>query len=325
MKFWSSVTIASFVCLTPVHAQWVKISSCASDGPRPLAIFEDRLVVTACGDSLRTFKLGGDVDLAARVQLMAPAFRALHADASRMYAASADRVSVLSKEGDLWNLEQTIDPVNSVAALMVEGHTLYRGTESGTIVVENMLTGRRFERHPPREKIPISGFAVSGDVLLVSTIGEGAFRSRDGGRKWSPVNNGMESKFLYSVHSGGGVFLAGAVNGSVVVSTNFGSEWSVADVGLPFTAVRALASYGENYFAGTWGRGVFLSTDAGRAWREANAGLPGGESYDVRTICVAGQAVWMATGDGLWRRSLWELCSPLKKSPGWSVPMYCPD
>ncbi len=322
MTFRDCAFLLSFIASIPVRAQWSQISSCVSDGPRSLTVYDNRLVVMACGDSIQSYYLGGGRGPVATPGPVSASVRAVCAQGRSLYAATSDGIIELSLEGEQWKLKRTFPERASISALMVMGHLLYCGTDSGTILVENTARGGRLERHPSRDKVPVSGFAHANGVLVAATIGEGILRSRDGGNTWSPVNNGTESKFVYSVHASGNGFLAGAVDGSVVVSVNSGTRWALRDDGLPFTAVRALASYGENFFAGTWGRGFFFSTNAGFTWKEANFGLPGGETYDVRAVCIAGEAVWIATGDGLWRRSLWELCSPLKKIPVWSVPMY---
>ncbi len=301
-------------------AQWVHIAPCRSGIRHSLVLLHDSLVVASCGDSIVSYSLSGKEGPSTALGPERSDIRTLYSSGRRLYVADAKGVSSWSLAEGGWKLEKQYSSTPNVTALLVAGARLVYGTDAGQVVVEDLQSGRRSEQNPSKESAEVSGIALWGKWLLTSTIGAGMFRSGDGGRSWIPSNDGMESAFLYSVvASAGGVF-AGPVNGSVVVSTNGGNSWTLADEGLPFTAVRALASYGGNIFAGTWGKGFFLSTNSGASWKESNVGLPGEGSYDIQAICVGGESVWIATGDGLWRRSLWELCSPLEKRFDRSIP-----
>ncbi len=80
---------------------------------------------------------------------------------------------------------------------------------------------------------------VSKTSVFAGTCGNGIFRSRDGGSSWIPVNNGLDSAFIESIQTFGGL------------------------------TVSSIASFGNTLLAGTLA-GIYRSTDEGASWTDVN-------------------------------------------------------
>jgi photosystem II stability/assembly factor-like uncharacterized protein len=140
----------------------------------------------------------------------------------------------------------------------------------------------------------IRAIAAHGSSLFVGTSEYGVFRSTDGAASWTPVNNGLQNKFLNAFLSVGGRLFVGT-NEKMFASTDNGATWSGVASNLPSNGVTCFASSGEKCYAGTKGAGVYRSTDGGGTWAVVNAGLT---SYHVYCVAVRDTMVFVGTLDG---------------------------
>jgi len=140
-----------------------------------------------------------------------------------------------------------------------------------------------------------------GSDNILSTRGNGIFRSTDNGLTWASVNS---SAFVVSFAIGDSIIYAGCYNGGVTVSTDDGASWMWPDTGLKSQSVLSIALYDKNVFAGT-SNGVFLSTDRGATWRDVSIGLTYGY---INTLAIWGDTIYAGTNlTGLWQRPLSEM------------------
>jgi photosystem II stability/assembly factor-like uncharacterized protein len=115
-----------------------------------------------------------------------------------------------------------------------------------------------------------------GNTLFAATFGNGVFRSFDGGRNWTPANDGLLTRRINTLFVGGTYVFAGADSG-VFRSSNGGNTWVRASSGLPGSYRGSVLSLGAKdgfLFAGTASDGVYRSSDNGDRWTPANVGQP---------------------------------------------------
>lgn len=156
-------------------------------------------------------------------------------------------------------------------------------------------------------------------VIFAGTHGAGLFRSRDSGRSWLPVNQGLRSENVYSLHaqvSDGAVrVFAGTEPAHLHVSEDLGDTWeelpALRDVpsvpnwtfpGPPHEAhVKNLAfdpRSPQTILAAIEVGGLLRSTDSGKTWQELS-----GFYEDVHRIALrpgTPDSIYLATGNGVW-------------------------
>lgn len=106
--------------------------------------------------------------------------------------------------------------------------------------------------------------------MLSCTMGGKIYRSNDGGRNFTRINEGMEVENVWSLGVNGATLFAATSKG-LYRSTNNGSTWVLSD--LRGKDVRAVLVTSSAVYAGTWGFGVFKSVDNGATWSVCNNGL----------------------------------------------------
>lgn len=118
---------------------------------------------------------------------------------------------------------------------------------------------------------------MSQPVLFVGTVGEGLWRSSDGGATWTRSCKGMfvecDVRALVTDPHRPNVLYAGT-NEGVYRSENDGDDWKRLEG--PLTdritwSLLVLPHRPDTVFAGTRPAGLFRSTDAGATWQEAAA------------------------------------------------------
>jgi len=116
--------------------------------------------------------------------------------------------------------------------------------------------------------------------LLAGTVGQGCFRSADGGQNW--VQAGLVGMTVLSLAvKPNGDVLAGSDVGTLYVSKDAGASWS--DAGLPRTlAVQAIFVRSDGLIL-VGSDGIYRSNDDGRTWAPSSAGL---SSRDVRAFAA---------------------------------------
>ncbi len=109
--------------------------------------------------------------------------------------------------------------------------------------------------------------AFDNTSTYAGTMGGKIYKSTDGGKNWTRINNGMNVGWIWSIAFHNNVMFASTEKGVYKYSN---SAWTLT--ALKDVDVRALLSSGGKLYAGVWGKGVFVSTD-GSAWSEFNTNL----------------------------------------------------
>lgn len=120
---------------------------------------------------------------------------------------------------------------------------------------------------------------MTPSVLFLGTVGEGVWRSTDGGETWRRSSNGMfvecDVRALVVDPERPGVVYAGT-NEGVWRSENSGDEWTPLDGpmnDLVTWSLLLLTGQKPALFAGTRPAGIYRSLDGGRSWRRCSADL----------------------------------------------------
>jgi len=103
------------------------------------------------------------------------------------------------------------------------------------------------------------------NIVYVGTREAGIFRSLDGGKSWSPINNGLPTKI------------------DTVVNLPPSSSWWFGYY-YPITLIRINPQDPSEIFVGTSGKGLFYSNNYGNNWQERNNGLP--NSSAIRELWI---------------------------------------
>lgn len=152
-------------------------------------------------------------------------------------------------------------------------------TISETCVSVHWTRGLRWSSSKDEQDVPSQGDGVSSlttqilvtedGKLWASTLGEGVIYSRDEGRSWGFINDGLGNLVVLSLawHPGTRTLFAGTLEGGVFKRKAEG-PWIITSEGLPeFATVQALAMDTQgNLWAGTHGKGLFVSHNQGLSW-----------------------------------------------------------
>ncbi len=163
----------------------------------------------------------------------------------------------------------------------------------------------------------VTGLAVSPDfahngTFFAATMA-GLYRSRDGGKSWQRVGEGLPGPFLTAVavspaFAGDGVVLVASLEGGVFRSADGGRTWVPGNfkgrrVNISALVISPDFSRDGVAFAGTMADGVFRSSDRGATWETRNFGL-----LDLNVLALAispafgrDETIFAATISGVFR------------------------
>ncbi len=122
--------------------------------------------------------------------------------------------------------------------------------------------------------------STANDVLLVGTLGEGLWRSIDGGQNWQQVFSGPEANYVYSLERYNNLWWAGT-DGGILRSSDDGQHWTFEALAttdpvmdLLYTPEGSLYAATTDFWSGELsGSGIFRSNDGGSQWFSVNQGL----------------------------------------------------
>jgi len=146
--------------------------------------------------------------------------------------------------------------------------------------------------------VKVNTLAISDSSIYAGTEGDGIFVSTDNGENWDSINDGLQSKVIYTIFINGKTIFAGTETGAYV-STNNGLNWNKINSGLSDNPVWSFTKsnianstqVGTTIFAGTWS-GVYYSTNNGANWEVtglSNTTMP------VHSIVVYDNYIFAAT------------------------------
>jgi photosystem II stability/assembly factor-like uncharacterized protein len=138
---------------------------------------------------------------------------------------------------------------------------------------------------PSDPRMIYTGTEVVGNIGVLDPNGQtsyGMFKSADGGKNWTTINNGLpQSSWIINtiaVHPGNAdVVYIGTYNDGIYRSTNGGNSWVAINNGLGSSDIRSIAIDPVNpdvLYAGSGnGLGIFKSENGGDLWEDSNVGF----------------------------------------------------
>ncbi len=120
------------------------------------------------------------------------------------------------------------------------------------------------------------------------------------GTEWRRISiHGFSPQPLFSVYAEGSRIILGTSNNGAFLSHDGGNSWSCFKTGLPDNAL-ALTGFVkmDNYlYAATGGGGVYRAHFAQfTTWEPFNAGLSSGLSYNINSIYMEGERLYISSG-----------------------------
>ena len=163
-----------------------------------------------------------------------------------------------------------------------------------------------------KDKLKIQAIALNpenGDILFAGT-GNGLFRSKDGGKTWHSLHDGLRNENIRALvlsPAEPAMIYAGTSKG-IYLSEDGGDHWTdwfEESSGLSNTNIQDLAIHPEHpeiLFAATSG-GLFSSRDGGDTWELTFEGNSYKGSRDVRFIRFSSQArsLYIGTTNGIFK------------------------
>lgn len=146
-------------------------------------------------------------------------------------------------------------------------------------------------------------------MLYTGSLGNGMYRSADGGATWVPINNNLTTSDILAVvtdPTNSLVVYAGTGIGGIFKTVDGGANWQSINVGLGSQDIRALAIdplSGQTIYAATGDRGIYRSTNGGATWQPAATGLGSMEVWVVTIDPSDPQVVYAGATDGVYRSS----------------------
>lgn len=149
---------------------------------------------------------------------------------------------------------------------------------------------------------------VKDGAIYAGTDGQGAFRSKDRGETWEPLNAGFpERPGVYRFAEFGGRFFAGTYDG-VYYSADHGETWTRSNhQGWSYLHVVDMAANGRFLFATSnrefkypYNFGIFRSADSGLTWTKVINGFTA--TIWINTLESHRNALYVGTsGEGIFR------------------------
>ncbi|MDQ5929219.1 MAG: hypothetical protein QG594_997, partial [Bacteroidota bacterium] len=127
----------------------------------------------------------------------------------------------------------------------------------------------------PNGALPFS-LTINNDTLYLGTLGNGIYRSTNGGSSWTQINSGISNMQIWNIAYINGSIFASSTSGTVYKSTNNGDSWVLSNTGISTTTIiRNFAFFNNKIFATSTNKGVYISTDGGSTWAQHNSGIVG--------------------------------------------------
>ena len=114
--------------------------------------------------------------------------------------------------------------------------------------------------------------AQNKHILFISSIGDGIYKSQDGGISWSKANNGLQNlnieRVCVSPHRSDLAFAVGTPSG-LYRTANGGEAWHpIADPGIKPTAIAFFSHQTSSLMMGDNRGGLYLSDNHGETWKK---------------------------------------------------------
>jgi len=117
-----------------------------------------------------------------------------------------------------------------------------------------------------QDRYPVSNIVSLGKDLIVSTMGDGVYKSLNNGDTWTAKNLGLTKSAIFSLINDGKTLYAAEFGVGIYKSIDEGESWQFVSA-TPDPNIYSLTVSGKNLIAGTWS-GIYYSQD-GLEWTKA--------------------------------------------------------
>ena len=171
-----------------------------------------------------------------------------------------------------------------VYAIASIGGKIFAGTQTHGLFSSTDNGNTWNAADPPGWAPFVQTLTVIGTTLFLGDE-QNIFFTRDSGKTWTHVENGLPLVSITSFAVGGSSFspliFASSYHNGVYVSKDSGESWSLAgspdtDIYINFITSNGMNASAPMLFAGT-NKGVYVSTDNGVNWRHLKDGMPSAE------------------------------------------------
>ncbi|MEM7103336.1 MAG: hypothetical protein AAF502_09425 [Bacteroidota bacterium] len=134
---------------------------------------------------------------------------------------------------------------------------------------------------------------------LTSTGRVPVYISRNQGRSWEPVSEGLNPDIQVSfLEPFGDEILMATDNDGLYISYDNRTRWKPIGSGLPGKKINSLYLGEATFYAGVYGQGLFRSLDKGQTWEAYNFNLP---DLRVQSILEVGDLLLVGTDSGIFQ------------------------
>jgi photosystem II stability/assembly factor-like uncharacterized protein len=202
-----------------------------------------------------------------------------------------------------------------INALLIEGSTSYAGTDEGVFVSSD--AGQTWSASVITPPSPVQCFTVSGRRVYAGTKMSGVFFTKDEGRSWQQVVNGLPDWNVRSLAARNSVVYAGTDTRGVFLLSGEGKRWVSAGQGLPDRSqIFDLAVKKRHLYAALYSKGLYRMEVGGSLWKRIGTVTP--LEFLVRgDSLIAGHnpgGIYHSIDDGV----TWKLADGLSgKAPIW--------
>ncbi|MCW3122772.1 MAG: BNR/Asp-box repeat protein [Flavipsychrobacter sp.] len=138
-------------------------------------------------------------------------------------------------------------------------------------------------------KIRITSIAHIGDLIFAGTRNNGVYKSSDGGKTWTPANNGLPAYVPDLAANGNTLFaIAFSKYQTLFASSDNGASWKELNVCPGEVRIYSATVFKNKVFAATQ-KGLYQSTNNGASWNL----VEGVEAGDITSV-VAGSSQMLA-------------------------------
>ncbi len=193
-----------------------------------------------------------------------------------IYAATAYGIFKSNSGGKIWQEKNQGLASTFTASVVIDRsrpHIIYAATEAGVYRSTDSAEFWQLLGLQGKGVRTILQSVHDENTLFAGTEDDGVFLSRDAGKHWKSINQGLENLTIYALAQdpqNDRILYTGTFRGGVYKSTDGGVSWQSRNNGLTRLDIHALLVDPDDsdvIYCGTLGGGVFISEDAGEKWR----------------------------------------------------------
>lgn len=199
-------------------------------------------------------------------------------ESKTVYLTSSYGIWKSADYGDTWikknaGLKLTSQTyVTSLVILPSDSKILYGGTSNGIVNSTNGGDTWQTQALNGAEIHDIQFSPLDEKCLVCCTENEGIYISKDAGKTWRQINNGLKSTTIYSIAfdpvNKGTIYCGGFVSG-LYKTTDYGEKWVKMENEISEKSIHTIAVYPNDpnfIFIGALDYGVFRSIDGGKSF-----------------------------------------------------------